>query len=194
MRRMAVGWLLAGLALPLPLAAQNGASSPTTSTQVVPVAPFIPTDRERQWQTPQQRKQADAIAGGFVAGALLTTAVALTAGKNLTPHSDSGAIDVSRPVRAAEAPSPYRAETDDEAAVHACAKAAEGEGRRSYALAQVGQVRSAHPLGNGYDVQGDVLLRTSYREAGESRAFRCRVDAQAVRMIAIDGIQTLPTR
>lgn len=194
MHRMTVGWILTVSMLPLPLAAQTEPSAPATSTQVVPAVPFIPSDRERQWQSPEQRKQANAIAGGFVAGALLTTAVTLIAGKTSTPDHDSGVIDVSRPVRAVETPSPYRAETDDEAAVHACAKAAEGEGRRSFALAQVGQVRSALPLGNGYDVQGDVLLRTSYREAGESRPFRCRIDAQAVRMVAIDGIQTVPTR
>ncbi|MEJ8631580.1 hypothetical protein P0F65_20995 [Sphingomonas sp. I4] len=27
-------------------------------------------------------------------------------------------------------------------------------------------MHTANPLGNGYDVQGDVLLRANYREAG----------------------------
>ncbi|MDY0959179.1 hypothetical protein SOM26_10845 [Sphingomonas sp. CFBP8993] len=154
--------------------------------------PMLPSDANRPWLGPQMREQGGAATKGFVAGAVLSTAAALVKGRK--PASGVGPVDPSRPVRAAEAPSSYRAETDSEAAVHACAKAIEAEGRRSFPLAQVGQVHTANPLGNGYDVQGDVLLRVNYREAGVAHGFRCRVDAQAVRMVAIESLQTGPTR
>ncbi len=189
---------------PSPAMAQNGAgqdrtgqddtaptetSRPKTRTEFVPM---LPSQANRPWLGPQMREQGSAATTGFAAGALLSTAAALVKGRK--PASGVGPVDPSRPVRAAEAPSSSRAETDSEAAVHACAKAAEAEGRRSFALAQVGQVRTANPLGNGYDVQGDVLLRTSYREAGVARGFRCRVDAQAVRMVTIDPVETAAAR
>jgi hypothetical protein len=160
-----------------------------TQTKFVPL---VPSETGRPWQGQPPRGQDNAAVAGFAAGALLSTAASLVKGRKPAPAM--GPVDPSRPVRAAEAPSSYRAETDDEAAVHACAKAIEDEGRRSFALAQVGQVHTARPLGNGYEVQGDVLLRTSYREAGVARGFRCRVDAQAVRMAAIDPLQTVPAR
>ena len=165
------------------------ASRPKTRTEFVPM---LPSQANRPWLGPQMREQGGAATTGFAAGALLSTAAALVKGRK--PASGVGPVDPSRPVRAPEAPSSSRAETDSEAAVHACAKATEAEGRRSFALAQVGQVHTAHPLGNGYEVQGNVLLRTSYREAGAAHGFRCRVDAQAVRMVSIDPLQTVPPR
>lgn len=159
-----------------------------TRTEFVPM---LPSQTNRPWQGAPTQGQDDGAVAGFAAGALLSTAATLVKGRK---PATMGPIDPSRPVRATEAPSAYRAETDSEAAVHACAKAIEAEGRRSFALAQVGQVHTASPLGNGFDVQGDVLLRTSYREAGVAHGFRCRVDAQAVRMVSIDPLQTVPPR
>lgn len=114
--------------------------------------------------------------------------------KLLSRKPTSAVQNPTAPVRGVETPSAARGDVDPDAAVRACTLLAESEGRRAFALSRVTQIRSTDPLGDGLMIRGDVLLRASDKEEGEARPFRCRVDAQAVRMVAIDGIQTLPPR
>lgn len=104
------------------------------------------------------------------------------------------ATDLTAPVRAVEAPSAPRAEIDEEAAVRACVLAVEGEGRRHHLHALLDRVASVDPLGDGLMVRGGLRLRADGAALDELRPFRCRVDAQAVRMVAIDAAETRPAR
>ncbi|WP_267434547.1 hypothetical protein [Sphingomonas sp. GM_Shp_1] len=109
------------------------------------------------------------------------------------PGSAPGA-DPATPVRAVETPSAPRAEIDDEAAVRACILAAEGEAKRSHAHALLDQVASVDPLGDGLLVRGTLRLREQANAVEGVRPFRCRVDSQAVRMIAIDPVESIAAR
>ncbi|HEX8555492.1 MAG TPA: hypothetical protein VF695_12350 [Sphingomonas sp.] len=83
-------------------------------------------------------------------------------------------------------------EPDADAATAACVAPTEAEARRSFAVAQVGLVRTA-TVGDGFGVDGDVVLRSSWSDMGERRAFRCVVDAHSVSEVTIDGLRLLLT-
>lgn len=145
-----------------------------------------------------QREQAKVNPVG--AGAIVAAALGFSAagyGPDGAPPprpAPPPAPDRTAPVRAVEAPSAARAEIDDEAAVRACVLAAEGEGRRHHPHALLDEVTSVDPLGDGLLVRGSLRLRAEGATADDVRPFRCRVDAQAVRMVAIDTAETRPAR
>ncbi len=98
------------------------------------------------------------------------------------------------PVRGGETPIAFRADIDEEAATRACKLATEDEARRQHPHALLEAVDSVEPLGDGLLVRGTVRLRETKADPGAVRGFRCRVDAQAVRMVAIDTAETRPPR
>ena len=162
---LGVGAMLAGT---MPAAAQRGGEKREERRE-------HRRERERR-----DEKKGDGV-GGFVLGALAVGLVAALSAKKPPVAPE--------PVEAL--PSVPMA-TDADAAVSACVGAVEGEGRRTFAVAQAGQVRAAAPFGEGYAVEGDVLLRSGWLDAGERHGFRCTVDAQAVRTVAIEGVVMLP--
>lgn len=83
-------------------------------------------------------------------------------------------------------------EPDADAATAACFASTEAEARRTFAIAQVGLVRTA-TVGDGFGVDGDVVLRSSWSHMGERRGFRCVVDAHLVSEVTIDGLRLLLT-
>ncbi len=69
-------------------------------------------------------------------------------------------------------------------AVDACAVATEQQAGRS---ASVRDIRDVRPNGNGWDVNGVVEARNSYRsQSGELHNFRCSVSYGAVQSVRID--------
>ncbi|WP_374293537.1 hypothetical protein [Sphingomonas sp.] len=187
------------------LLAWSGAGIGATQETVPPPAeaghvragPHLPPADRRALKERRREEKQQARTGGFVLGALLTaTVLALTAKKrgndvteDLLEQNGDGAAMI--PVAATP---PMRVETDADAAVQACAGAVEGEGRRVSPLAQVGQIAAVDPQGEGYAIRGEVLLRASYRDAGDRRGFRCEVDSQAVRTVVIDDPRRPPAR
>jgi hypothetical protein len=137
--------------------------------------------RDRKHHRHHRDKRNDAV-GNVVAGAVLVGLVAALIDKKQAPPLVEEVAYVPPP----------RSETDPDAAIAACAAAAEGEGRRSFALAQAGVISAVDPAGDGYAVKGDLILRTGWRDAGEHRMFRCSVDSQAVRRVSIDGLVAEP--
>jgi len=97
-------------------------------------------------------------------------------------------------VRGTETLAVFRADIDEEAATRGCKLATEDEAQRQYPHALLEAVEAAEPLKNGLLVRGTIRLRAKKTDPGELRAFRCRADAQAVRMVAIDAAETRPPR
>ncbi len=63
---------------------------------------------------------------------------------------------------------------DEDAAVDACAIAARDEATRNGSFAEVRDITSSRPFGNGWDVTGVVSERVGYRGADSRlRSFRC---------------------
>ncbi|QDC38671.1 hypothetical protein [Sphingobium fuliginis] len=83
-----------------------------------------------------------------------------------SPDSDGGPGDL------AEAP----ADRDGEDAITYCALAARDEAEREGGFAEVRQVQEPRETRNGYDVEGDVEVRSGWRaQDGRSRHFTCSV-------------------
>ena len=144
----------------------------------VPATARDPGQRDRKprhERHERHRDKSDDAVGALAVGAVLVGIAAALSSKKKKAA-------VQEAIYVPPAPSG----TDPDAAMAACAAAAEDEGRRSYPLAQAGTVSAVDPAGEGFAVQGDVVLRNNYRDTGERRVFRCSVDAQAVRRIAID--------
>jgi hypothetical protein len=134
-------------------------------------------------------KDDDAV-GGFVLGALLAGGLALAlSGKKKEPKplpEDVAFVPVADAGTTPGAAMP--AQADEEAATEACVASAEEQARQRFPVAQVAGVASVEPVGPGFTIKGDVLVRSSYREAGVRHAFRCTVDGDAVNAVTIDGI------
>ncbi len=78
--------------------------------------------------------------------------------------------------------------TDEDAAVDACASAAESEGAKVARIARVGSITAVDPSPDGWWVRGTIDLRGSYREIGsEMRGFRCTIANGAPPKVLIDG-------
>ncbi|WP_294279230.1 hypothetical protein [uncultured Sphingomonas sp.] len=142
-----------------------------------------------------QREQAKTSAAGVAA--VVAAAIGFQAAgydPNRPKPAEPPAADPLAPVRGGETPTVVRAGIDQEAATRACTLATEQEARRLHPHALVEAIESVDPLGDGLLVRGTVRLREKKAEPGELRGFRCRVDAQAVRMVAIDAMETRPPR
>jgi hypothetical protein len=140
-------------------------------------------DRRPERHRHHDRDRDDDTVGGFLLGALLVGGIAAAIGsKKKTPVAEPAAEEVAF-VRADE----VAVGLDEDAAVAACAVAAEEEGRRRAPLAQAGQVTGVEPDGAGLTVRGAVRLRGSWAQAGVEHPFRCLVDAAAVRSVTIGG-------
>lgn len=142
-----------------------------------------------------QREQAKTSAGGVAAivGAALGLQAAGYDPNHPRPPAPRAA-DPLAPVRGTETPAVFRADIDEEAATRACKLATEDEAQRQYPHALLEAVEAAEPLKDGLLVRGTIRLRAKKTDPGELRAFRCRVDAQAVRMVAIDPPETRAPR
>jgi hypothetical protein len=142
-------------------------------------------DRDRHDRRHRHRDRNDVeigdTAAGVIAGAIVIGGLAALLGSKKKPPI------ANEPVLAS-----FADDADPERVASACVSAAEAEGRRTFAIAQVGEVRTIAPAETGYAVDGDLLLRGSWREAGARHPFRCTVDAQAVRSVTIDGVRMLP--
>jgi len=142
-----------------------------------------------------QREQAKTSAGGVAA--VVAAAIGFQAAgydPNRPKPAEPPATDPVAPVRGGETPTVIRADIDQEAATRACTLATEQEARRLHPHALLEAVESVDPLGDGLLVRGTVRIREKKTDPGELRGFRCRVDAQAVRMVAIDPMETRPPR
>ena len=129
-------------------------------------------------------------AGAIVAAGLGLAAAGYTADgpppRPVVPPSNN---DPTAPVRGVETPSAPRAEIDPESAQRGCMLAIEQEARRNHPNTRIDRLDSVEPLGGGLLVRGTVRL-----DERTLRPFRCRVDAQAVRMAVIDPAETRPPR
>lgn len=143
-----------------------------------------------------QREQAKTSPGGVAA--VVAAALGLQAAgydpSRPKPAAPPPPADPFAPVRGGETPAVFRADIDQEAATRACKLAAEDEARRQHPHALLEAVESVDPLGDGLLVRGTVRLRANKTDPGVLRGFRCRVDAQAVRMVAIDAPETHAAR
>lgn len=142
-----------------------------------------------------QREQARTDAGGVAA--VVAAAIGFQAAgydPSRPKPAEPPAADPLAPVRGGETPAVFRADIDQEAATRACKLATEDEARRQYPHALLEAVDAVDPLGDGLLVRGTVRLRVKKSDPGELRGFRCRVDTQAVRMVAIDAAETRPPR
>lgn len=141
------------------------------------------------------REQAKTSAGGVAA--IVGAALGLQAAgydPNRPRPPAPRAADPLAPVRGTETPAVFRADIDEEAATRACKLATEDEAQRQYPHALLEAVEAAEPLKDVLLVRGTIRLRAKKADPGELRAFRCRVDAQAVRMVAIDPPETRAPR
>ena len=142
----------------------------------------------RGWDRPPPRHRHDGGngIGGFLLGALVAGGLvaAISSASRAAPRTQGA--DAYPPPNPPGDASPSQA--DEDAAVSACAAAAESEARRDYRIAQVDRIIAVDPDGPGFAVKGELLTRADYREAGERRLFRCSVDGEAVRRVAIDPL------
>ncbi len=68
-----------------------------------------------------------------------------------------------------------------DSAVDACAIAARDEASRSGGYAEIRSIGTPQPTNGGYDIDGEVERRGSYRDqAGETRRFTCTVQGDSV--------------
>lgn len=131
-------------------------------------------DHRRRHRGDDAIELSDTASGVLVGALVIGGLAALFAGKKKPPVAPEPAVA-------------FAADADPERVASACAVATEAEGRRSFAVAQVGAVREVRPEAGGFAVAGDVVLRTGWRDEGERRGFRCLVDPEAVRSVSIDG-------
>lgn len=81
---------------------------------------------------------------------------------------------------------------DEDAAVQACAVAAEQRAEDDGDIANVREISAVDATGDGYEVSGIVESRDSYRERfGESRRFRCTVRFGTVEDLRIEDALAL---
>ena len=153
-----------------------------------------PTATSLYYQRDQNRVDPIGTAALMVAGVGLQAAGLRPDQLGASRPGSAPGADPTTPVRAVETPSAPRAEIDEEAAVRACILAAEDEGKRSHAHALLDKLASVDPLGDGLLVRGTLRLREQANAAEGLRPFRCRVDSQAVRMIAIDPAESIAAR
>jgi hypothetical protein len=147
-------------------------------------------DRDRGRHQARGDKDDDAV-GGFVLGALIAGGlVAALTGKKKAPRPLPEDVAFVPVAASAAGPGVLPAQADQEAAVNACVASAEDEARRHFPVAQVAGVTAVEPVGQGFAVMGDVLVRLSYRQAGEKHGFRCSVDAEAVNGVTIERLPT----
>lgn len=200
MRKVVLGVALGAWSVTGAAAVQEAVPPPgkaTTDTGHVRAGPHLPPADRRILRERRRQERREARTGGIVIGALLAAGILALRGKTrggdvteeLVAQNGDGAAMI--PVAATP---PMRVDTDANAAVQACAGSVEGEARRVSPLAQVGQIQTVEPHGDGYAIRGDVLVRASYRDAGDLRGFRCTVDSQAVRSVVIDDPQRPPAR
>jgi hypothetical protein len=65
---------------------------------------------------------------------------------------------------------------EDEDAITSCALAAREEAERDGGYAEVRQVQEPRETRNGYDVEGDIEVRSGWRtQDGRSRHFTCSI-------------------
>lgn len=141
-----------------------------------------------------QREQAKTRGGAAGVVAALLGIQAAGYDPNRPKPAEPPAADPLAPVRGGETPAVFRADIDPEAATRACKLATEDEARRHHPHALLEAVDSVEPLGDGLLVRGTIRQRAKTADPGQLYGFRCRVDTQAVRMVAIDPIETHAAR